>query len=79
MKSQSTNNFVFQILRKVYLKISNAGYLYVPKVKYLFKPNNEISFQTQNTSINVNYSKHSQRPNTHPVVEKQTLIKEKLK
>ncbi|MFC2087742.1 hypothetical protein ACFLSA_06245 [Bacteroidota bacterium] len=79
MKATSTNAFFFQNLRNFYHKLCSSRAFGISRVKLVFKPYNKTTVQARNINTSADYEKHNQRPNTHPVAEKQTLLKEKKK
>lgn len=66
-------------LTAVFGKIATAVVSGLPKRKLLFRPVNKSLVHLGKTSVKPDNAKHYHKPIAKPVVEKQTLLKEKKK
>ena len=80
MKTILLNTIVFKNLHYLYRCILKSNIFNIQRGKFLFKPDkNKRVHISYDNDMSIDHEKHYHRPNTRPVVEKQTLIQEKKK
>lgn len=79
MNNNSKNTGFFRIFVKLYHTISRSGSFGIKAKKLLFKPENELTIYPSDSKMRIETEKHYHRSNTHPLAEKQSLLKNKKK
>ena len=79
MKNTSANMGFIQGIKNFFKKIINSKDLSIPSTKLIFRPNNKSTIESPKNKKNTDFNKHNHKPNTRPVAEKQSLLKEKKK
>lgn len=76
MSIKSNNNRILQGFGKLYHIISNSNIFGIRTKKILFRPEKEITIHPSGSSMSIEKEKLYHRVNTHPVAEKQSILKE---
>ncbi|MFC2087762.1 hypothetical protein ACFLSA_06350 [Bacteroidota bacterium] len=79
MKTSSINTGFLQTLHYLYNKITSSKIFIIPATRLVFKPNRKSTVQINYKEMKIDTEKHYHRTVAKPVVEKQTLLKEKKK
>lgn len=78
MKTALSNTVVLKNLHHLYSSILNLKTFSIQRSRLIFKPEKNTIVHISNVGdMSVDHEKYHHRPNTRPMVEKQTLRKEK--
>jgi hypothetical protein len=79
MNNNSKNTGLFRFFGKLHDTISKSNIFGNKANKLLFKPDKEVTINSSKSKMRIETKKHYHRTNTHPLAEKQSLLKNKKK